>query len=45
MGESLTQRRRVEEEALRGVNSCRGGRSARGLRAHVRDGTPRGRDG
>jgi hypothetical protein len=25
MGESLTQRRRVREEALRGVNRCRGG--------------------
>jgi hypothetical protein len=30
MGESLTQRRRVREEALRGVNRCRGGRTARG---------------
>ncbi len=26
MGESLTQRRRVREEALRGVNRCQGGR-------------------
>ena len=30
MGESLTQRRRVREEALRGVNRCQGGRTARG---------------
>ena len=26
MGETLTQRRRVVEEALRGVNTCTGGR-------------------
>ena len=30
MGESLTQRRRVREEALRGVNRCQGGRTATG---------------
>ena len=30
MGESLTQRRRVREEALRGVNRCQEGRTARG---------------
>ena len=30
MGESLTQRRRVREEALRGVNRCRGGRMVLG---------------
>ena len=30
MGESLTQRRRVREEALRGVNRCQGGRKAGG---------------
>ena len=30
MGESLTQRRRVREEALRGVNRCQGGRTAQG---------------
>jgi len=34
MGESLTQRRRVLEEALRGVKSFSGGRTLRG------DGTP-----
>ena len=28
MGESLTQRRRVREEALRGVNRCQRGRNA-----------------
>ena len=30
MGESLTQRRRVREEALRGVNRCQGGRNVEG---------------
>src|SRR5215216_286988 len=30
MGESLTQRRRVREEALRGVNRCQRGRMAPG---------------
>ena len=30
MGESLTQRRRVEDEGLRIVNSCRAGRSRDG---------------
>src|SRR4028119_298209 len=30
MDESLTQRRRVREEALRGVNRCHRGRTARG---------------
>ena len=30
MGESLTQRRRVREEALRGVNRCQGGRNVTG---------------
>src|SRR5829696_1776227 len=30
MGESLTQRRRVREDALRGVNRCREGRTPRG---------------
>ena len=30
MGESLTQRRRVREEALRGVNRCQRGRNVRG---------------
>jgi hypothetical protein len=30
MGESLTQRRRVREEALRGVNRCQGGRNSTG---------------
>jgi hypothetical protein len=30
MGESLTQRRRVREEALRGVNRCQRGRTVRG---------------
>ena len=30
MGESLTQRRRVREEALRGVNRCQEGRSPGG---------------
>jgi hypothetical protein len=29
MGESLTQQRRVEDEGLRVVNSCQGGRNAR----------------
>ena len=29
MGASLTERRRVEDEGLRVVNSCRGGRSRR----------------
>ena len=28
MGESLTQRRRVREDALRGVNRCQGGRTS-----------------
>ncbi len=28
MGESLTQQRRVEDEGLRVVNSCQGGRNA-----------------
>src|SRR5213082_3666070 len=35
MGESLTQRRRVREEALRGVNRCRGGRTGAGGNARV----------
>jgi hypothetical protein len=35
MGESLTQRRRVREEALRGVNRCRGGRTGEGGNALV----------
>ncbi len=35
MGESLTQRRRVREEALRGVNRCREGRTGVGGNAHV----------
>src|SRR5690606_24630011 len=30
MAERLTQRRRVREEALRGVNRCQGGRRSRG---------------
>src|SRR5688500_20120799 len=35
MGESLTQRRRVGEEALRGVNLCQGGRMGAGGNACV----------
>ena len=35
MGESLTQRRRVREEAFRGVNRCQGGRKGRGGNASV----------
>ena len=35
MGESLTQRRRVREEALRGVNRCQGGRTGEGGNAFV----------
>ena len=35
MGESLTQRRRVREEALRGVNRCQGGRTGVGGNARV----------
>jgi hypothetical protein len=43
MGESLTQRRRVREEALRGVNRCREGQRA--PPKGELDGTSRGRDG
>ncbi len=35
MGESLTQRRRVGEEAFRSVNLCQGGRMGRGGNASV----------
>ncbi len=45
MGESLTQRRRVEDEGLRVVNSCREGRKSGELIAFPIDGTSKGSPG
>ena len=39
MGESLTQQRRVEDEGLRVVNSCRRGRKPKGLTVPVEEAT------
>jgi hypothetical protein len=45
MDESLTTQRRVEDEDLRVVNSCRVGRKPPGLIAREADGTIKGSPG
>ncbi len=45
MGESLTQRRRVEDEGFRIVNSCRKERMVLGRKGLVSDGTLKGSTG
>ena len=45
MGESLTVRRRVEDEGLRIVNSCHVGEMVRALTLPRNDSTTGGRDG
>ena len=45
MGETLTQRRRVDDEGLRVVKSCQVGRNAYSLIRYVFDGTTKGSTG
>jgi hypothetical protein len=45
MGESLTERRRVEEEVLRDVNSCCKGVKGAGVERPLWDSTLRGSPG
>ena len=45
MGETLTQRRRVDDEGLRVVKSCQKGRNAYRLIPYMFDGTFKGSTG